>query len=229
VSWLARRRLRYKNGSMARLPDIRDRLKTGDIILFHKTARSGFLDSLELDFLAPMFFPSSEFRHCGLIIRRGDELAVLECTQERHTGREHAIYPTGGPAIREVRLEPLLESYTRDNGVPHFGVRHIPSEISPDGLMSVVKAIGPVKYLEGTKSLPLYAASLLLPGAFMRALIARHADQMMCSEFVHSVLAKLGALRDAHSKIFPPYIFESAELFPGHDLAGFSDVVRFTL
>ncbi|HEX6576492.1 MAG TPA: hypothetical protein VF042_16105, partial [Gemmatimonadaceae bacterium] len=183
----------------------------------------------ELDFLAPLFFATNEFRHCGLVVRRDDEVSVVECTQPRHTGREHATYPAGGSAIREVKLEHLLESYTRDNGIPHFAVRHIPHEISADDLMSTAKSFGPVQYLEGTRSLPLYAASLLLPGAAVSRLIDSHSGFMMCSEFVHGVLAKLGALRGARSKVFPPYIFESAKLFGRYDVAGFSELVRFTL
>ena len=211
------------------LTDVCSDLRTGDIILFHKTARSGILDTFELDFLAPHFFRTNEFRHCGIVVRRGDDVSVVECTQPQHTGREHAAYPTGGPAIREVPLEPLLESYTRDNGVPHFAVRHIPAEISPDMLMRVVTAIGPVIYLEGTRSIPLYAASLLMPSSIVARMIARYSNEMMCSEFVHRVLAECGVLRAAPSKIFPPYVIEGSSEFAKYDLVGYSDLVRFTL
>ncbi|HKY98676.1 MAG TPA: hypothetical protein VJL35_12525 [Gemmatimonadaceae bacterium] len=227
--WLARRRLRYKTHRTLQLTDVRANLRTGDIILFHKTARSGILDTFELDFLAPLFFRTNEFRHCGIVLRRGDDVSVVECTQPQHTGREHAAYPTGGPAIREVPLEPLLESYTRDNGVPHFAVRHVPVEISGDELMRIVTAIGPVVYLEGTRSIPLYAASLLMPSSIVARMIARYSNEMMCSEFVHRVLAECGVLRAAPSKIFPPYIIEGSSSFAEYDLVGYSDLIRFTL
>src|SRR5512138_2993705 len=129
AAWVERRRLRYKRHRTSMLSDIRNRLKTGDIILFHKTTRSGVLDTIEMDVLAPLFFSENEFRHSGVVVRRDDDLFVVECTDEDHSGYDHARYPTGAKGIREVPLEPLLEAYTRDNGEPHFGVRLIPREI----------------------------------------------------------------------------------------------------
>ena len=56
----------------------------------------------------------------------------------------------------------------------------------------------------------------------------RYANQMMCSEFVHYVLARCGALRDYQSKLFAPYIIENHSLFARYDIGGYSDIVRFT-
>lgn len=141
-SWLIRRRLRYKRQPIVPLDQVRDRLRTGDIILFHKTARTGLFDTLELDFVAPLFFERNEFRHSGIIVRRDDGLFVIECTEEFHSGHVHARYPAGGRGIREVPLELLLQEYTHDNGDPHFGVRFIGRELSADALMEIVQEIG---------------------------------------------------------------------------------------
>jgi hypothetical protein len=229
AGWMERRRFRYKNHRVVGLSEVRDDLKTGDIILFHKTARSGILDTLELDFVAPLFFPENEFRHSGIVVRRGDALFVVECTEEFHSGHLFATYPGGGKGIREVPLEPLLEAYTRDNGDPHFGVRFIGTEIDSDRLMSIVREFGPVSYLKASRSISIYAASFFLPGSLHAKIIERYSSEMMCSEFVHCVLAKCGALREYPSKIFAPYIIENPELFERHDLAGYSDVVRFVV
>src|SRR5215212_5391654 len=132
TGWIDRRRFRYKKHQTVLLEDVRGDLKTGDIILFHKTARAGILDTLELDFVAPLFFPTNEFRHSGIVVRRGAALFVVECTEEHHSGYPHARYPAGGKGIREVPLEILLDAYTRDNGDPHFGVRFIRNEIDPE-------------------------------------------------------------------------------------------------
>ena len=113
LGWIERRRLRYKRHDTVPLEDVRGELKTGDIILFHKTTRAGILDTLELDLLAPLFFPENEFRHSGIIVRRADDLSVVECTEEFHSGHAHAVYPTGGKGIREAPLVPLLDAYTR--------------------------------------------------------------------------------------------------------------------
>lgn len=229
TGWLERRRFRYKNHRTVLLNEVRGDLKTGDIILFHKTARTGILDTLELDFVAPFFFPTNEFRHSGIVVRRGDSISVIECTEEFHSGHEYASYPFGGKGIREVPLDPLLKAYTRDNGDPHFGVRLIRNEISPDQLIKVVREFGPVCYLKASRSISIYAASLLLPRSVLSRIIRRYGSEMMCSEFVHSVLAKCGALRDYPSKIFAPYVIENPHLFARHDLAGYSDVVRFVV
>jgi hypothetical protein len=211
------------------LQDVRRDLKTGDIILFHKTSRSGILDTLELDFLAPLFFPENEFRHSGIVVRRGNALSVVECTEEFHSGHMHAVYPTGGRGIREVPLEPLLDAYTRDNGDPHFGVRLIRSEIPHDEVMTSVKEIGPVSYLKARRSAALFLSSFLLPPSALNRLSDVFAGEMMCSEFVHRVLARCGALREYPSKIFAPYIIENSHLFERLDLAGYSGIVRFVV
>lgn len=227
IGWIERRRFRYKRHPVVPLEDVRNALKTGDIILFHKTARAGILDTLEMDVLAPLFFEENEFRHSGIVVRRGDELFVIECTEERHSGAADAVYPCGGPAIREVPLELLLAAYTRDNGDPHFGVRLIPAAIDEGVLMARVKETGPVIYLRARRSISIYLASFFLPARIHRMIMARYSGEMMCSEFVHSVLARCGALRDYPSKLFVPYVIENEKLFVRHDLAGYSGIVRF--
>jgi hypothetical protein len=229
AGWLERRRFRYKTHQTVLLHEVRGSLKTGDILLFHKTARTGILDTLELDFVTPLIFPSNEFRHSGIVVRRGDSLSVVECTEEFHSGHMHARYPFGGKGIREVPLEPLLEAYTRDNGDPHFGVRLIQNEIDAGALMSIVREFGPVSYLRASRSISIYAASFFLPSSLHSRLMQRYKSEMMCSEFVHCVLAKCGALRDYPSKIFAPYVIENPALFARHDLAGYSDIVRFVV
>jgi len=227
INWIERRRFRYKRHRVVPLQEVRSALKTGDIILFHKTARAGILDTLEMDVLAPLFFDQNEFRHSGIVVRRGDDLFVVECTEKQHSGEAHASYPTGGPAIREVPLEPLLAAYTEDNGDPHFGVRLIPAALDESVVMTRVKEIGPVIYLRARRSISIYLSSFFLPARIHRVLMARYSGEMMCSEFVHKVLAGCGVLREFPSKLFAPYVIENPQLFERHDLAGYSDVVRF--
>jgi hypothetical protein len=93
--------------------------------------------------------------------------------------------------------------------------------------MSRVKEIGPVVYLRARKSISLYLSSFFLPVRVHRRIMERYSGEMMCSEFVHNVLAACGALRDYPSKLFAPYVIENPTLFRRHDLAGYSDVVRF--
>lgn len=203
-------------------------MRTGDIILFHKTTRSGFIDTLELDFVSPVFFRANEFRHSGIVVRRGEDLHVLECAEESHSGYALADYPTGGKGIRLVPLEPLLDAYTKDNGEPHYGIRFISSVIPAQKIFGVLEDYGPVSYLPMQRSLPLYLTRFLLPHRVRRSLLNRYNSEMMCSEFVHNILNRCGALADYPSKLFAPYSFEDDTFFRKVAVVPFSDIVRFT-
>jgi hypothetical protein len=227
MALLDRRRSRYKGLHLLALNDVRDDLKTGDILLFHKASRSGILDTLEMDLIAPLFFRETEFRHCGIVVRRDDSLAVLECADEFHSGHHIASYPWGKSGIREVNLEPLLGKYAEDNADAHFGVRFIPNEIPLDRMMEAIQQIGPVSYLNAYRFAWIYFSRFVLPRRLFTMLVDIHATQMMCSEFVHATLARCGALGEYTSKVFAPYIIENAEHFQQHDRVGYSDIVRF--
>ena len=226
--WIDRRRLRYKRFPTLSFDEIRDRLKTGDIILFHKTTRTSLLDSIELDFVSPLFFPANEFRHSGIIVRDGENIQVLECAEESHSGYDAASYPTGGNGIRIVPLEPLLEAYTRDNGLPHYGVRLISREIPANRIAEVVKQYGPVNYLKMQRSIPLFLTKFFVPYSIRRRLLHAYRHEMMCSEFVHSVLNRCGALADYPSKLLAPYSIEDDRFFRRLEVVPFSEIIRFT-
>ncbi len=228
LRWIERRRLRYKTHPTFAFEDVRAKLKTGDIILFHKTARSGFIDSMELDFISPLFFRATEFRHSGIILRQGDDITVLECADETHSGHTHAAYPTGGSGIRIVPLEPLLSAYTRDNGDPHYGVRLISSEIPVSRILEVVGEFGPIRYLRMQRSIPLFLTRFLLPSTVRRKVLGAFRHEMMCSEFVHNILNQCGALADYQSKLVAPYSLEDDRFFRRLERIPFSDIVRFS-
>ena len=220
--------MRYKRHPTVSFADVRDRLKTGDIILFHKTARSGIIDSLELDFVSPVFFRANEFRHSGVIVRHDDDVKVLECAEERHSGYSEASYPTGGSGIRIVPLESLLDAYTRDNGRPHYGVRFIDSAIPTETVYDALSGYGPVAYLKMQRSIPLFLTQFFLPGRIRRRVLDAFRHEMMCSEFVHSILNRCGALADYPSKLIAPYSIEDDSFFRRLARVPFSDIVRFT-
>ena len=167
VTWLARwidkRKLRYKGQEILDFESVCADAKTGDILLFHKTNRSGLLDTLELDVLSPMLFDENEFRHSGIILRENDELFVVECADEFHSGHSDARYLTAGNGIRMVPLETLLEAYNRDNGDPHFGIRHISREIPVQQVYSSLEQYGAIDYLKVHKSAGVFLSHALLP------------------------------------------------------------------
>ncbi|MEO5589015.1 MAG: hypothetical protein ABIS03_05465 [Gemmatimonadaceae bacterium] len=228
LGWMGRRRLRYKQWPTVPFAEVKASFRTGDIILFHKTTRTGFLDGLELDFVSPLLFRDNEFRHSGIVLRDGGELLVVECAEHLHSGYSEATYPTGGKGIRIVSLERLLEAYTRDNGEPHFGVKFISREIPPARVYATLQEYGPVNYLKIHRSVLLYLSRFLLPGPIRRNVLDAFRHEMMCSEFVHSMLNKCGALKDYPSKLFAPYLIENARGFRKLEIVAYSDVVRFT-
>jgi hypothetical protein len=227
MNWFTRRKLRYKNQSIVPFEQIRDRAKTGDIILFHKTTRNGWVDALELDVISPLVFSETEFRHCGIIVRKNRELYVMECADELHSGHDNAKYLTKGTGVRLVPIEILLDAYTRDNGDPHFGIRHISEEIPPSKLQSTLEKYESVNYLKMHKIAYIFLSHLVLPGKLHRRIVDSFSNEMMCSEFVHSFLNKCGVLKEYPSKLFMPYYIENSDVFQRLEIVRFSEIMRF--
>lgn len=228
IPWIRRRQRRYKNAPITDFESIRGKLQTGDIILFHKTTRNGFLDALELDVLSPLVFGRNEFRHSGIILRQDDELYVIECADRFHSGHSVATYLTAGNGIRRVALEPLLHAYNVDNGGdPHFGIKHVAAPIEPRAIDETLKGYGRIDYLKMHKSAWAYLSSIFLPQAMHQRIIAGYRQEMMCSEFVHSLLNRCGVLKDYTSKVFMPYYIENPGIFTKLEIVPYSDIVRF--
>jgi hypothetical protein len=227
MKWLEERRHRYKNQRILDFEQVRESARTGDIILFHKTARTGFLDALELDIVSPLLFKRNEFRHCGIVVRREDgSLDVLECADAHHSGHEAANYVTSGNGIRVVSMEPLLAAYKRDNGNPHFGIKHIASEIPLPLIQKTLDEYRAIDYLKVHKTIRVLLSHYLLPHAYDR-FVEEYSSEMMCSEFMHSFLNRCGVLKNYPSKVFMPYYIEDDERFKSLEIVSYSDIVRF--
>jgi len=227
VSWVESRRLRYKRQEILDFESVVPDARTGDILLFHKTNRSGLLDTLELDVVSPLLFDENEFRHSGIIVRENGELFVVECADEFHSGHADARYLTAGNGIRMVPLETLLDAYNRDNGDPHFGIRHIAREIPLSQLYGSLEQYGAIDYLKAHKSACIFLSRVLLPESLHRRVVDAFRNEMMCSEFVHSLLNRCGALKDYPSKVFAPYYLEDPAVFKELEIVSYSDIVRF--
>ncbi len=227
VGWLKKRQLRYKRHRIVEFEDIRSDAKTGDIILFHKTTRNGLLDTLELDVVSPLLFDENEFRHSGIVVRKDGELFVLECADALHSGHSEASYVTEGNGIRIVPLETLLAAYNRDNGDPHFGIRHIADEISVGAVYAALAEYGPIDYLKMHRSAYVFLSCTILPKRLHPGVLDEYRNEMMCSEFVHSILNRCGVLKDYPSKLFAPYTIENSAAFQEFEIAKYSEIVRF--
>lgn len=227
MNWLQNRKLRYKNQRIVAFEEIRDRARTGDIILFHKTTRKGLVETLEVDVLSPMVFDKTEFRHCGIVVRQDAGLFVMECADQLHSGHNDAIYLTEGTGIRMVPIDALLTAYNRDNGDPHFGIKHITEEIPRENIAAFVREYSRVNYLKIHKIITVLLSHLVLPKRIYNRIAKRFENEMMCSEFVHNFLNRSGVLRDYPSKLFMPYYIENDSRFKELEIVKYSDIVRF--
>jgi hypothetical protein len=221
------RRRSYKVGEFRRYEEIKQRARTGDIILFHKTRRTGLIDSLELDIVSPLFYKRNEFRHCGIVLRDESGLYVLECADERHSGYSVATYVTAGNGVRVVELEPLMREYARDNGDPHFAILHIEEEIPRERFREVLAGYQPVNYLKMHRTAAVVLAHALLPPAWAQRVFARYEGDMMCSEFLHDFLHRCGVLAEYPSKAFVTYAIENDAPFRSLQRVKYSTMVRF--
>jgi len=227
VPRLKKRQLRYKRHRIVDFAEIRAAARTGDILLFHKTTRSGFLDALELDVVAPMLFDQNEFRHSGIVVRKDGELFVMECADQLHSGHDEATYLTPGNGIRIVAMETLLQAYNRDNGDPYFGIKHIADEISVDRVYAALAQFGRIDYLKMYGSAYVFLSCAVLPKKMHPRVLDKYRNEMMCSEFVHSLLNRCGVLKNYPSKLFAPYTIEDTAAFREFEIVKYSDVVRF--
>lgn len=227
VWWLKKRQLRYKKYRIVDFDHIHAAARTGDILLFHKTSRNGLLDTLEMDVVSPLLFDQNEFRHSGIIVRKNRELFVMECADRFHSGHSEATYLTRGNGIRLVALETLLEAYNRDNGDPHFGIKHIADEISLDAVYTALAQYGSIDYLKMHKSAYIFLSRSLLPKRLHLRIVDGYRNEMMCSEFVHSLLNRCGVLKDYPSKLFAPYTIEDSAAFREFEIVKYSEIVRF--
>ena len=99
--------------------------------------------------------------------------------------------------------------------------------IAPDTIHSVIASYRSIDYLPMTVTVRLLVAHWLLPGSRFEQRAAAHSHRMMCTEFVHDLLHRCGALRAYPSKVFMPYYIENARRFSAVEAVPFSPIVRF--
>ena len=95
---------------------IKDKFKTGDILLFSCKKHSSTLKHIEYYMRTNLL--GSIFGHVGIVLREKDNLYMVECTDIGHIGEKHAHYlndqKKGG--VRIIKLEYLLKKYSKRYG-----------------------------------------------------------------------------------------------------------------
>lgn len=185
---------------------IRGKLKTGDIILFSAQIYDSKLK--EITYTARTSFLGANYGHLGIIYRDGDDIYVVESTNINHIGDDVAFrfnnYKKGG--IRIINYDILMQKYSaKHKGI--FSVKFLDKPIPNDKFLKKL-----VKYKKVIFPNTIKLVCLLIIDVFISKYFAKFISSkiikdknMMCSEFVHSMLQDCGVLSYYPSKLFWPF------------------------
>ncbi|QTF49286.1 hypothetical protein qu_394 [Acanthamoeba polyphaga mimivirus] len=200
------------NTQIENYSDIKNKFKTGDIILFSCRKHNTFID--EIKYFSRTKLIGSEFGHVGLILRDKKKLYVIEFTDYEHPGDQVAkrYHDLGKGGMRVIELETALREYNKDH-MGCYAVRFISQEIPNDIFYDKIKKHRHKIFESKPKLLLLAFIDMLVMHKMSSdlATIFHNEDRMTCGEFVHTVLNDCNAVADYPSKIFWPYIVEDSD------------------
>ena len=201
--------------------DIRDKLRSGDILLFSCRRTQSLYKKLEYYFRTS--FIGSEYGHVGLVLKNGDKLYLVECCLGDNCAEEDARflnnYKKGG--VRIISLDKLIEEYSRETDAT-FAIKFISKEIPWTTVTQVLKVYKNITFQN--KSWLYFLGTLDVAVSHpLTVHLSNLADKnkMMCSEFVHDFLYRCGVLDEYPSRIFWPHLFTD-DIF--HDL----EIVKYS-
>ncbi len=218
----------FVNNKVYKYHQIRNKLKTGDIILFSCKEYENFIE--ELKYYARTTLLGSEYGHVGIIIKDNNKLYVLECISKEHAGNEYASHfnKKGDGGVRIIDLDILLKEYCNyHKGM--YAVKFINQEIPNKIIFNKLK-----KYEDMTFE----HKSIILTVAFIDICISHNLavnisnflsskDKIFCSEFVHDLLNNCGVLKNYPSKLFWPHMIDNDQFKDFHN-DYYSDLYQFT-
>lgn len=198
--------------------EIKEHLKTGDIILFSCKSHGSMADKGA--YLLRTKFLGSEYGHVGLIVRTDNDIYLIECTDKKHTGEKHAhlLNKSGKGGIRIIQFDKLIEEYYQENAAV-FAVMSISKRLPNDLILNQF-----YKYdhyiFEDKKILFTLAAVDIVSSPdtannllqSMRTKNNERNEKMMCSEFVYDILYRCGVVHYYSPKIFWPHHFTNGKL-----------------
>lgn len=213
IIYLEINQISYDNTSFYNYWDIKDKLKTGDIILFSCRSHENFINKFMYYCRTKLI--GSEYGHVGLIFRDNNKLYLVECVGENHLGDQYSYhinnYGKGG--VRIVDLETLLKEYSKAHA-GYFAVKFISNGIPNYLFMDKIwehrdKIFEDKKYLVLLAIIDIYISHQLASNIAQKF---SKKNRLMCSEFVHTMLYQCNALKKYPSKIFWPSLFTN-EIF----------------
>ena len=190
---------------MVNYDDIRDNLKTGDIVLFSGMGRISDLIK---------FFSGSKWSHIGLVVK-SDDIDMVLLWESTSLNSVNDI--ESGTAKNGVQLVALSERIAKYDG--EISVRHFQSEITQDMRNALKQFRKESKNKPYEKSRLELAFSLIDVGWFTNN--EEDFSSMFCSELVAEALEKMGIMNgDLPANEFIPKDFFKGGRFEHYLLPG---------
>ncbi len=209
---------------------IKDKFKTGDILLFSCKKHSNPLKHVEYYMRTNLL--GSIFGHVGIILRENDNLYMVECTDIGHIGEKHAHYinnqKKGG--VRIIKLEYLLKKYRKNYG-GIFGVRFI-SEAIPNDIFFRELNKFKNKIFEDKKVVSLLAFTDICVSHGVATNFSKKFsdnDKIICSQFAYELLYQCGVVKDYQSQLFWPHLFDDGRIFDNLQIVPYSPINGFII
>ena len=207
--------------------DIKDKLTTGDIILFSREIYDSVLDKILYDTRTKLL--NSIYGHAGIILKINNVLYIIECCGYYQTGYAHANHlnnqKMGG--VRIINLDTILKDYYKNyKGI--CAVKFISREIPNSVIMQNIIKYQNMIFEKGKNVCFLAVADLLISHKFAENISKKFSDKrMFCTEFLHSLLCDCGVLKKYPSKLFWPHCI-TQKIFDDLEIIKYSKPYKFT-
>jgi hypothetical protein len=181
---------------------IKDKLKTGDIVVFSCKKYNTLFCRLEYYFRTN--FIGTEFGHSGIVLKLKDELYFVECTDKKYLCDKYAykLNNFGKGGIRIVNFEKIIRQYQKDYNAT-FAVKFISKEIPFRTIFKVLDDYKKIKFSKKSIAVLMFIIDMCISHQIARKFFVDwYINKMICSQFVCDILNKCNVLA-----CYPPYLF----------------------
>lgn len=191
---------------------IKDSLKTGDIVLFSSKNNGNVLQSSM--YFARTRLVGSEYGHVGVVLKRNDGLFLIECCNPSHVGYEQAYNlndkKQGG--IRIIELSHALNSYYDMYG-GYYAIKPIKEAIPSDKLVDCLRKYSETIFEDINFVYFVAALDVIVSRDIAKSVVTRYRpdvcflDRMTCGEFLYRLLTDCQIVRESKAKLMWPHIY----------------------
>lgn len=218
----------YRNDPLYHYQDVKEKMKTGDIILFSCKKNNSIYR--KIGYYVRTELIGCEYGHVGIIVKHNNKLYVLECVSDEHCADIYGKYlnDSGEGGIRLINLETLLEQYNVDyDGL--YAIKFISKEIPVKTIFKELKNYKITKFQDKKKIFLLGLIDICISHDLSIKLISSDNENkiLCCSGFVHHFLNSCGVLKDYPSDLFWPHLFLYDEICKPLENISYSKPYRF--